>query len=244
MANVGQTNFSHTYNGAELITEIFYQPEENNPSVEELYRVMDVRDKKNIYLPQELRKIFRVDTNGCGFTAAGGTFNINDKTISTEKIKANLELCVEEFIDTIWSEVLKRGVDINDLAATDIDEMVRTQITKATRSDIHRLVWFADADDADADWTQFDGWISLFLDASADIGASCFIDMDSTAFESSDALAAGGALGLLRQMYENATASLRSASNKRFYVTYTVLNNVMTSYEDTQSSSGLNFLIN
>ena len=242
MADVAQTSFTHTYAGQEFLTELFYQPEESVPAIEGLYKVMDVVDKKNIYLPQKLRKVLRKYTT-CGFSAAGGTFNITDKTISTEKVKVNLEECVDTWTDTIFAEAMKRGVSVDDLSNTIIDDVIRTQLAAGIKSDIHRIFWFADANDADSDWNQFDGLISLFLDASADIGATCFIDSDGTAFETSDALATDGALGLMKQMYGAMNKALRVMNDKKFYVTYSVYDNLMETYEDTQSGVGLLRLI-
>lgn len=242
MADVAQTSFTHTYAGQEFLTELFYQPQEEVPAIEGLYRVMDVVDKKNIYLPQSLSKILRKYST-CGFSAAGGTFNITDKTISTEKVKVNVEECVDTWTDTIFAEAMKRGVAVDDLSNTIIDEVIRTQLAKGIASDIHRIFWFADANDADADWNHFDGLISLFLDASASIGAANFIDMDGTAFESTDALATDGALGLMKQMYSAMNKALRMMNDKRFYVTYSVYDNLMETYEDTQSGVGLLRLI-
>ena len=230
MANVVAASFTHTYAGEELINELFYQPEEMAPSLSELYRFVPVKgDKVNVYLPQKLRKILRKYTS-CGFSAAGGTTTIVDKTLSVEKIKANLEECVDAWDDTIFAEMMKPGVNRDDLSGTIIDTIIKNQYIKAAKSDINRAVWFADINDADADWNQFDGFVTLLLDNSASIGASRFIDMDATSFESSDALASGGALGLLRQIWENQTPELRDlpASEKVFYVTNTVKDNSIT----------------
>jgi hypothetical protein len=243
MANVATTSFSHTYAGRELLTEIFYTPQEDVPAIESLYRVISTVDKTNIYVPATLSKILRKYT-GCGFTAAGGTFAISDKVISTEKIKANVEECVEAFADTIFYEAVKKGVEIDDISNTVVDDMIKRQFVKGMASDIHRIYWFADANDADSDWNQFDGLISLFVDASATIGTSCFVDADSTAFETGDALATDGAAGLMKQLWEAQNASLRTMQNKQFYVTYTVYDNLMDTYEDLNSSAGLLRLVN
>ena len=244
MANVLTTSFSHTYAGRELLSTIFYEPQENVPAIDSLYRVVDTVDKTNIYIPAKLSKILRKYT-GCGFTAAGGAFAMSDKVISTEKIKANVEECVEAFADTIFYETdAKRGVAIDDISNTVIDQIIRNQFAKGMLSDIHRIFWFADANDADADWNQFDGLISLFLDASATIGASCFVDADGTAFETGDALATDGAKGLMKQLWEAMDASLRATDNKQFYVTHTVYDNLLDTYEDLNSSAGLLRMIN
>lgn len=240
MADVLTASFSHTYAGEELINEMFYQPQESVPALSDWYRFIPVRgDKRNIYLPQTLSKILRKYTT-CGFTAAGGVSTITDKTLTVEKIKADLEECVDTWDDTIFAELMKPGVNRDDLSGTLIDNIIRTQYLKAAQSDIHRIAWFADANDADSDWNQFDGWITNFVDNSSSIGATRFIDMDSTAFESSDALADDGALGLLRQLWENQTAVLRAVPNnmKAFYVTNTVIDNYATTLENQGNVEG------
>lgn len=237
MADVLTTNFTHTYAGRELITEIFFQPEEDNWTVENFYRIMQTVDKTNVYLPQSLRKILRKYTT-CGFSATGGVTTIDDKVISTEKIKANLEQCVDEFTDTIFAEAMKTGVDVDELSGTVIDSIIREQFVKGLTSDIHRLVWFADSADADADWDQFDGWIRRFVASSADIGADCFVDMDGTAFETGDALAVDGALGLFRQLDSAASAVLDNMADARWYVTRSVAKNYAASLEDQGNEVG------
>jgi len=244
MADVITANFSHTYAGEELINELFYQPEENVPSLSEMYRFIPVRgDKVNVYLPQTLRKILRKYST-CGFTAAGGVSTIVDKTLDVEKIKANLEECVDAWDDTIFAELMKPGINRDDLSGTVIDNVIRTQYLKAAKSDIHRIAWFADANDADADWNQFDGWVTNFLDNSSDIGASCFIDMDATSFESSDTLATDGAYGLLKQMWEAQTATLRAVptTDKKFYVTNTVIDNYACTLENQGNIEGQRYI--
>ena len=239
MAEVLQSNITHSYAGQELISELFYQPQEDVPSLADLYRFIPVNgDKVNVYLPQKLSKIYKKYTT-CTFSAAGGTANINDKTLSVEKIKANLEECVDTWDDTIFAELMKPGVDRDNLEGTIIDRIIKRQVMKATQSDMHRLIWFADDADADTDWDHFNGFIRLFLDNSSSIGASCFIDADSTAFESSDALASDGAIGLLRQIWENQNAVLRTMPNRKFYVTHTVADNLRTTLENAGTDSGL-----
>ncbi len=240
MADVIAANMTHTYAGAELVNELFYQPQENVPSLSELYRFIPVKgDKVNVYLPQTLSKILRKYTT-CGYTAAGGTTTIVDKTLSVEKIKANVEECVDAWDDTIFAEMMKAGVQRDDLSGTLIDEIIRNQYIKALKSDIHRIAWFADANDADNDWKQFDGFITLMVDNSSSIGAARFIDADSTSFEASDALAAGGAIGLFRQLWDNQTAVMRNlpTGDKVFYVTNTVLDNYRTTLESQSNVAG------
>ena len=244
MADVIAANMSHSYAGEELINELFYQPQENVPALSEMYRFIPVRgDKVNVYLPQTLTKILRKYST-CGFTAAGGTTTIVDKTLSVEKIKANLEECVDAWDDTIFAELMKSGVNRDDLSGTVIDNIIRTQYLKAASSDIHRIAWFADANDADSDWNQFDGWITNFVDNSATIGTSRFIDLDATSFENLDALASDGALGIMRQIWAAQTATLRAVPNmdKKFYVTNTFIDNYATTLENQGNIEGQRYI--
>lgn len=239
MADVLQSGISHTYAGAELINELFYAPQENVPSLSELYSFIPVAgDKKNLYIPNTLSKILRKYTT-CGFSAAGGTTTISDKTLTVEKIKANVEECVDTWDDTVFAELMKPGVNRDDLSGTLIDEIIRNQYTKALKSDIHRIIWFADANDADNDWKQFDGYITLLVDNSATLG-SRFINADSTSFETGDALASNGAIGLFRQIWDAQTPVMRNlpASEKVFYVTNTVLDNYRTTLESQSNVAG------
>jgi len=246
MANVAQTSFSHDYNGREMLTEIFYKPQENVPAIEGLYRVISTVDKTNIYLPSKLTKILRKYTT-CGFSAAGGTMTISDKVISTEKIKANVEQCADEFTDTIFAEALKTGVEVDDLSGTIVDTIIKRQFVLGVNSDINRIAWFAvDSSATNIDYRQFDGFFQRFVDASATITADRFINLANTSFESSNGnLTTDGAYGAMKQMYEKATPMLRSmaARDKVFYVTNTVYDSLLTTYEDTQSSAGLLRLI-
>lgn len=240
MADVLQSNFTHTYSGAEVIDTLFYQPEENVPSLSSMYQFKEIKgDKANIYLPQKLRKVLKKYAS-CGWAVAGATTTINDKVISVEKIKANLEECVDQWDDTIFAELMKTGVARDDISGTLIDQVIKKQVISGVKSDIHRIIWFAEAGDADTDWDQFDGFITLMNDNSATIGTDCWIDMNATAFESGGVLAAGGALGLLRQMFEgqNAVLAGMSTADRKFYVTRTVANNYQTTLEDQGNSVG------
>lgn len=246
MAEVLTGNFSHTYAGVEYINELFYQPDEATgvPALSDWYRYVPVvGDSINIYQPQNLKKILRKYST-CGFSAAGGVTTITDKTLTVKKIKANVEECVDTWDGTIFNEMMKTGVDRNDLSGTTIDDIIMRQFKNGIRSDVHRIAWFADENDADADWNQCDGWITNFVDNSASIGTSCFIDMNATSFESGDTLATGGALGLLRQMYESQTAVLRAVPNneKAFYVTNTVIDNYATTLENQNNIEGQRYI--
>ena len=116
MANSITTSFSHTYNGKEFLTELFYKPQEGGQDIFDIYKVMQVVDKTNLYLPAILSKILRKYTT-CGFSQQG-SLAISDRTISVTKVKSNLEECEDAFDNTVFEEAIKRGVDIDNLEGT------------------------------------------------------------------------------------------------------------------------------
>lgn len=246
MAEVITGSFTHTYAGVEKINEMFYQPDEATgvPALSDWYRYVPVvGDSVNIYQPQNLKKILRKYST-CGFVAAGGVTTITDKTLSVNKVKANVEECVDTWDGTIFNELMKTGVDRDNLSGTLIDSIIMRQFKNGITSDVHRAAWFAVATDADADWNQADGWIQNFVDNSATIGTDCYIDLNATSFESGDALATDGALGIMRQMWAGQTAVLRAVPNneKAFYVTNTFIDNYATTLENQGNVEGQRYI--
>ena len=240
MADVVQASFSHTYGGKETIDELFYQPEESVPALADMYQFREIKgDIENIYLPQKLRKVLKKYTT-CGWAVTGSTTTIVDKQITVSKIKANLEECVDQWDNSIFAEGMKAGISRDDLSGTKIDEIIKRQVVNGVKSDIHRIIWFAENGDADTDWDQFDGFLTLMNDNSATIGTDCWIDANATAFESGGALATDGALGLLRQIWEAQDAVLRGMplNDRVFYVTNTVIDNYATTLENQGNVEG------
>lgn len=242
MANFITDSFSHTYAGEEFISELFYKPQEGSQAVAEIYRVMpNIKVKRNLYLPGTLQNIVK-KYSSCGFSAAGGTMTITDKVLDVEKLKVNLELCVNEFDDTFIEEQMKTGVDINDMTGTVIEEITLRKVAEGIKEDIGRVAWFGSDASGSTNYDWFDGWIQLGIDDSTNLGQ--FVDMSTISGvenTSTGVLESGGSLALLRNMWENQSKVLRQMpkASKKFYVTSTVYDNLITSYEDTNSSLGL-----
>ena len=239
MANSVTTSFTHTYNGQEFLTELFYKPQEGGQDVFGIYKVMQVVDKTNLYIPGNLSKILRKYTT-CGFSQQG-SLAISDRTISVTKVKSNLEECEDAFDGTIFEEAIKRGVDIDDLEGTIVEDILRTSLLKGLESDIPRICWFSTAAASSSDYDQFDGWVKLFQDASGAGTMGQFLNMNSDPnIESGGLMVADGAITLFRNLYENQSKTLRSVdrAEKKFYVTSTIMDNYLTTLEDTQNERG------
>lgn len=240
MANAVQTSISHTYAGKEFLTELFYKPQEDADDIFANYKVMQVADKSNLYIPGNLSKILK-EYSDCGFSATGN-LTISDRTITTEKCKVNIEQCESAWDDTIFAEALKQGVDIDDLRGTIVEDIIRVKMIDAIRTDIGRMQWFNKDGHSDADFAHYDGWLQLGFDTSANLGY--VLDMSgNTSIETSgsdDTLVTDGALTAFRLLWENQSKTLRSIArlDKRIFVTSTIMDNYLTSLEDTQNERG------
>ncbi len=238
MANViDLSGLTHTYGGKEILSELFFQPEEGNMALSDWYKIMpNVRGKANLYIPQSLRKLYKKYTT-CGRPVGVDNFQILDKQIVVEDMRADLDMCQFEFKDTVFEELLGSGTDIDNLPSFFTD-LIRTQIIKGSLADFPRFTWFNDTASADADWNAFDGWLKVI---NVDVnGAGLIPSLDlSVGQETAGNLNADGALDALRIVVQNANQALRSAEGQRIYITQTVADNLMTTLEDTGTDSGL-----
>ena len=241
MANMLSTDFTHTYAGKELLTEVFYQPQHDgsgqNPF--DLYRVMsDVKTKKKIYVVQKLAKIVQADT-GCGFSASGNN-SIQDRIIDPVKLKVNLEECEDAFNETIFAEAQKSGVSRADLTGTAIEQILLTATARGIREDLVKMAWFGNAASADSFYGNFDSFFEKILSGTS---GTTKLDLNSSAtYEAGGALASDGALAAMRAMYSGQGSAMRSiaATDKKYYVTSTVYDNLQSTLEATGADSGLN----
>jgi hypothetical protein len=242
MANAATTSFSVTYNG-KFVTDLFLKPQEGGQDIFSIYRVMpNVVDKENIYITGNLSKILK-GKEGCGFSSTGD-FELTDRQIQTERIGADLEQCWSAFEGEVFEESLKQGVQKGDIQGTWLETTIRAKIMDALASDIPRLQWWAKSGALSADYDPFDGWMQNFYDNSATMGQYAATSSISGA-ESLGVLQTDGALKILKSMYANRTKTLRELpkSDQKIYTTQTMYDNLLETYEDTQSSAGLLRLI-
>jgi len=244
MANIVTTSFDYTYDGQLLTQTLFYKPTEAADNVFANYRVFNgVKTKIQLHLPGSLDKLLKQYVT-CGFSADGTATPITNRTLEVTKMKVNVEECADAFFGTVFEdEALKAGVSITDLSGTIVEQVMMTLVLDAVARDMARQMWFNDDVAASADYNAYDGWIEIFKNESANLGQ--YFDMNTDAnIEVAGALVVDGALVLLRNMYENQSKVLRQMprEQKKFYVTATIVDNLMTTYEDTQSSLGLMLL--
>ena len=233
--------FTHTYAGKEILQPLFYAPQVEGKDPFELYQVMgDIKTKANIYLPGKLAKIITAD-GGCGFTASGSA-TISDKTITPEKLKINLEMCSDEFDQTIFAETYKAGVDVNDIQGTLVGDIIRNLLINSMSADIPQIIWWSDIVSGDPFFGNLDGYIELIDDATTAGTIGHFEDLTAGGFvNGSGVWQTDGALGALRALYANQPATMRAISRneKKIMCNSAMVDNLLDSYENTGTDSGL-----
>jgi len=216
----------------EHVAEIFLKPVFTAESIVDTYAVdPTINRSKTIVLANELNRIIqKKDT--CGFNPVG-TFSLGEKEIKTAPCAVNLEQCAATFYDTIFKQNLKRGSDIYDLSGTVMEKAMVDRVTTGISNDIFELCWFGDTAHPTNFFKTFDGWFKLL-----EAGDCTKISISTTGELDEDA-----AIDLLRDMYK-ASAPLRAVkpTEKVFLVTDTVYCNLMQTYENMDTDTGLDRL--
>jgi len=239
MANFITQSISSTYAGQEF-TEILFAPQEGSSDLAGIRVIPNIKVKANMYLNSSLTKIVRKYTT-CGFSATGGVTSVSDRTLEVSRLKINLEECGDAFYGTIFEEFYGSGTAIDDLTDTVVGEVARKRVAEAIADDNGRLAWFAASTAASADYDQFDGFVQLFVAGSAGLGQYVEMTAIANVEDTNGDLVADGAYTLLKNAYENQAKVLRQMPNnsKSFRVTATIVDNLMTTYEQLGTGNAL-----
>ena len=239
MANFITQSISSTYSGQEF-TEILFAPQEGSSDLAGIRVIPNIKVKANMYLNSSLTKIVRKYTT-CGFSATGGVTSVSDRTLEVSKLKINLEECGDAFYGTIFEEFYGSGTAIDDLTDTVVGEVARKRVAEAIADDNGRMAWFSASSAASADYDQFDGFVQLFVTGSASLGKYVEMTAISNVEDTNGDLVSDGAYTLLKSAYEEQTKVLRQMPNasKSFRVTATIVDNLMTTYEQLGTGNAL-----
>jgi hypothetical protein len=234
MANAIDVNLDYTYNGQETL-DVFITPGVNHPSITDLFTVLSgIKSKHQLGITNQLAQITKADDLACGRTVTGTGVEIFNRTLEVSPLKIFLEQCGDAFKNTIYEEWLKAGNDVNDLTGTAAEKLMNALVAEAAGRDAFNILSFGDTGSVDTDINMLDGlWTTL--DAGVIAG-----DVDEVA-DFSATLSAGDALAKFKLAYESAPATLDqiSESEKKFYVTRSVFDNLVSSYESLSTGSDL-----
>lgn len=215
-----------SFQGQEANT-LFFEPVYMEPELHKEFRVLpNVTSKRKMGFVSDLEKIVK-RYSGCGFNPTG-KIDISNRWIETDHAEFALAQCWEEFRDTVYEELMNRGVRFADLTDTLLAEILITRVTEAVKRDNERLAFFGNKVSSSVAYDVTDGlWTVLIPDF---VGSG-----DTPRFNtaSGTALAAGDGLDILRGVYDKQSIQLKGLpkSMKKFYVSSDVYDQYMSDIE-------------
>jgi hypothetical protein len=231
MANVANKGTFATYSGANL-NEIFYEPVFRSDDIMRNYRVIpNVKHKMNVFTSAALTKIVNKYT-GCSATSGSTQFDIDEKTITAGRMRVALEQCTDEFFGTYIEEMYRNGVDVMNLEGTQLADAIVNRAVKGIGQDVVRLAWGGDTASGSAAYDSMSGWMKLMGDDATVLAArteySAVAPTTPTSVE---------ALGILRNMYDNAPAALQqiASADKKIFVSPKTFNAYLQNLEGTSA---------
>ena len=236
------TNFSYVYPGI-LPLEIFFKPTEDTPALSEL-AVIDtgIRFKKRYNLLNQLDKILK-PYGGCTRTFTPGGQEIFNRDIVVEEFEINKEWCKDDFTEQLAGkynhlaqEWLKSGNSSFDPSGTPIGRIIDQLLEDALRRDVFRRIMFADYADASEDWNTINGMWTQLIDAAQGSSSSYCVRRGA---DFGLTLSDGEALAGLKSITEGSANILKAIPNskKNIWVTGSVFENLLSSYESNSTGS-------
>ncbi len=220
---------SISFTGIEA-NQIFFEPVFKDIIDLGFFRIMpNVVNKKKMAFVGQMEKIVQKKT-GCGFKPFGNVA-IYDRTIEVDEIKVNVEICNDEFKDTVWQEKLQKGNLQFDLGPTEIGSILIQKIQDATMLDYIRLFWFGDKSSNDPLYNITDGMWTVHI---PDLVGQNLIPYTNTG--SGAALAPGDGENYLREVYDNAPLALKGLPNSE--KVFLVSGSIFEQYRDDLENSG------
>ena len=224
MANVANNSIAATYGGAQL-NEIFYEPVFRSDDIMRNYRVIpNVKHKMNVYTSAALTKIVQPYTD-CSATSGSTQFNVDDKVLTAGRCRVALEQCSKEFFGTYIEEMYRSGADVMNVEGTQLGDAIVNRAVKGIAQDVVRLAWGGVVGGV-AGYTAFDGWMELMK-------AETVIEFAGT----EAAPTAADAIGLIRNVYDQAPAALQqvAAGDKKIFVTPKIFNAYLANLEGSSA---------
>lgn len=212
--------------------EVLFYPVINSPTFNKtgVKVIEDIQSRLYIYRSTPLDKI-TLKRDNCGLPSnSNGSFDINNTPIDVVNMQAYVEQCADVFNKTIYETALKKGVDINDLTDTEVEEVIQTIMATTVERDLHRILWFGDNTLLDINYNAFDGWFKK-------IGV--FVVGNMIVNHAITAMATGtDAYNALLAVHNNQPRSLKAVPNeeKRILVTRNIYD-LYTTYLSTLNGS-------
>lgn len=134
-----------TYVQKDLVHQFFTPLFIDNPSLLELFTIItDVKSSKELLMISPLEKITKTYARGTSFTSSSGV-TITAKTLTTARLKAQVEQTTDEFWNTVYQLLVDKGVDASDIEnSPDLKAIIVEAFSDAMTRDIIRQSFFND----------------------------------------------------------------------------------------------------
>lgn len=216
----------------EEANQLFFEPVYMDADIRSQFRFIQVGgiSKKRLAFVQELEKIVRRHV-GCGFQPIGNT-RIYERFIEVDRVKADTEICWEEFKDTVYESLLGQGLSLTDVSGTLIGTVAENLVRNAIKKDNTRLAFWGDRDSTDAAYSVTDGFWSAIIPELVTAGHVTRLDTDT-----GNALSAGDGIEYLRKVWAQSDRRLKGLPRNmcKFYVTGAIFEQYM---EDIENGGG------
>lgn len=214
--------------------KLFLEPVFFDASTLDEFRVMgNVVNKKKIGFVRPLENIIRKYT-GCGFNPVG-SLSIYERDIEVNKMRVDLELCWDEFEDTVFEELLRNGTNIANVIDTQIGDILLSRAIMGIKRDVPRLLYFGNKASADPNYDTIDGFWTVYYPGLVNEGL-----IPRTNTGSGTAMNSGDGIAILRAVYDQAPLPLKGLPNSEKVLNVT--GSVWMQYnEDIEEGGGGDF---
>lgn len=237
---------SFTYPG-KLSTEIFMKPSESTPALSDIFSIRSgIRTDEYLTLATEQGRVV-VSNTGCTptYTAAN---TLSDRKITVKKFGVFREWCKDDWTAvanqfTEAQDWIKDGNDGYELSGKLLNFIIDAQLD-AVRRDNFALAWFANDTAATSSFWYGNGMEGLFVKLYDANSAYCVKRVgNSFPNQFNSVLGTDEAYNAFKAVHTGVDNRLKAIGNneKCFYVTQSVFENLLSSYESKTAGSELQF---
>ena len=128
----------------ESVREYFIKPLFSDSDVREIVSVRtDIKSSEKIDFVGNLEYITKAYAQGTAFTPSTGV-TVTQKTLTVYGLKAEVQQNGKAFLNWVKQELLRQGVDENDISGTLFEQIVMSLFMKGIKNDLVRQMFFGD----------------------------------------------------------------------------------------------------
>lgn len=185
----------------------------------------------------KITKAFTDDAFNSESVAAGATV-----TVTPARLEAEIQFRANSLFNKIKGQLMRGSFDFDNIEGTAVKNILLELISNSVKYDMNRQLWLSDSSSANADYGNYDG----LFQAAAEASATQLTNGDLTVAQGEGALASGGGVGILKDLYDNASPELLEAGQHVYFVSGDIADDYMkATLENTSyAAAGYGTLVN